>query len=98
MVSLGRWHPAGDSCKVEVFGTKGTVSSQFLDPAGGEATFREALRLQAEDFARSVAGTQTAGTQTAGTPAAGASVADAIAALRIASLAETGTSQLAASQ
>jgi myo-inositol 2-dehydrogenase / D-chiro-inositol 1-dehydrogenase len=98
MVSLGRWHPAGDSCKVEVFGTKGTVSSQFLDPAGGEATFREALRLQAEDFARSVVGTRTAGTQTAGTPAAGASVADAIAALRIASLAETGTSQLAASQ
>jgi myo-inositol 2-dehydrogenase / D-chiro-inositol 1-dehydrogenase len=88
MASLGRWHPAGDSCKVEVFGTKGTVSSRFLDPGGGEATFREALRLQAEDFARSVAGA----------PAAGASVADAIAALRIASLAEAGTSQLATSQ
>ncbi|HEX7994460.1 MAG TPA: hypothetical protein VF506_11100, partial [Streptosporangiaceae bacterium] len=85
--------PAGDTCKVEVFGTKSTVSSRFLDAAGGEATFREALRLQAEDFARSVAGTRTAGT-----PAAGASVADAIAALRIASLAETGTSQLATSQ
>jgi myo-inositol 2-dehydrogenase/D-chiro-inositol 1-dehydrogenase len=93
MVSLGRWHPAGDTCKVEVFGTKGTVSSRFLDPAGGEATFREALRLQAEDFARSVAAVSAAGT-----PAAGASVADAIAALRIASLAETGTSQLATSQ
>jgi predicted dehydrogenase len=88
MVSLGRWHPAGDSCKVEVFGTKGTVSSRFLDPAGGEATFREALRLQAEDFARSVAGA----------PSVGASVADAIAALRIASLAESGTSRLATSQ
>ena len=88
MVSLGRWHPAGDSCKVEVFGTKGTVSSWFLVPAGGEATFHEALRLQAEDFARSVAGSQ----------AAGASVADAIEALRIASMAEAGTSQLATSQ
>lgn len=53
VVSLGRWHPAGDSCKVEVFGTKGTVSSWFLPP-GGDAAFRHALRLQAEDFARSV--------------------------------------------
>jgi myo-inositol 2-dehydrogenase/D-chiro-inositol 1-dehydrogenase len=89
MISLGRWHPAGDSCKVEVFGTKGTVSARFLDPASGDAVFREALRLQAEDFARTVSGA---------TPVAGAAVADAIAALRIAALAGADASQLAPSQ
>jgi myo-inositol 2-dehydrogenase/D-chiro-inositol 1-dehydrogenase len=91
MVSLGRWHPAGDSCKVEVFGTKGTVSSWFLDPASGDAVFREALRLQAEDFASSVTAAQPAAR-------AGATVADAVAALRVASLAAAGTPQLAPSQ
>ena len=54
MISLGRWHPAGDSVKVEVYGTKGTVSCWFLRPVGGEAVFHQALRLQAEDFARLV--------------------------------------------
>ena len=101
MVSLGRWHPAGDSCKVEVFGTKGTVSSSFLDPATGDATFREALRLQAEDFARSVTASRAdrrASPASDGSPSPGASVADAIAALQIASLADAGTSQLAPSQ
>jgi predicted dehydrogenase len=77
VVSLGRWHPAGDSCRVEVFGTKGTSSLPFLDPVGGEAVFRHALRLQAEDFARSVAAGDSAG----------ATVDDAVAALRIADLA-----------
>ncbi len=77
LVSLGRWHPAGDSCRVEVFGTKGTSSLPFLDPVGGEAVFHHALRLQAEDFARSVA----AGDST------GATIDDAVAALRTAGLA-----------
>ena len=54
MISLGRWHPAGDSVKVEVYGTKGTASCWFLQPVGGEAVFHQALRLQAEDFARLV--------------------------------------------
>ena len=90
VVSLGRWHPAGDSCKVEVFGTKGTESSWFLDPLGGDAIFRDALRLQAEDFARSVAA--------GGTAVGGATVADAIVALQIAGLAQADTSQLATSQ
>jgi len=54
MISLGRWHPAGDSVKVEVYGTKGTASCWFLQPVGGEAAFHRALRLQAEDFARLV--------------------------------------------
>jgi myo-inositol 2-dehydrogenase / D-chiro-inositol 1-dehydrogenase len=54
VVSLGRWHPAGDTCRVDVYGTKETVSSCFLPPSGGDAVFHEALRLQAEDFARMV--------------------------------------------
>jgi myo-inositol 2-dehydrogenase/D-chiro-inositol 1-dehydrogenase len=54
MITLGRWHPAGDSVKVEVYGTKGTASCWFLQPVGGEAAFHQALRLQAEDFARLV--------------------------------------------
>jgi len=77
MVSLGRWHPAGDSCKVEVFGTRGTAMSWFLQPADDDGSFRQALRLQAEDFARSVR--TGAGS--------GASITDAIAALTVAGLA-----------
>jgi myo-inositol 2-dehydrogenase/D-chiro-inositol 1-dehydrogenase len=98
VVSLGRWHPAGDSCKVEVFGTKGTASSRFLDPAGGDAVFREALRLQAEDFARSVSAGPARLPASPLASQAGASVADAMAALRIAALAGADTSQLAPSQ
>ena len=98
VVSLGRWHPAGDSCKVEVFGTRGTASSRFLDPAGGDAVFREALRLQAEDFARSVSAGPAHRPASPLAGQAGASVADAMAALRIAALAGADTSQLAPSQ
>lgn len=75
MISLGRWHPAGDSCRAEVFGTDGTASCWFLPPDGGDAAFREALRLQAEDFAESAR---------TGIPGGGASVADAIVTLSIA--------------
>lgn len=77
MISLGRWYPAGDSVKVEVYGTKGAAQSWFLHPVGGEAVFHQALRLQVEDFAalvRSGAGR-------------GARAADAVAALKIAELA-----------
>ncbi len=77
MVSLGRWHPGGDSCKVEVFGTRGTASSWFLNRADGDAVLGHALRLQAEDFAQAA----RAGT------GSGASVADAVVALTIAALA-----------
>jgi myo-inositol 2-dehydrogenase/D-chiro-inositol 1-dehydrogenase len=103
LVSLGRWHPPGDSCKVEVFGTKGAVSSLFLDPASGDAAFREALRLQAEDFARSVVGGRTSSAPVVGAPVVGATVvgatvADAIAAMQIASLADADTTRLVPSQ
>ncbi|HEX9064613.1 MAG TPA: Gfo/Idh/MocA family oxidoreductase [Streptosporangiaceae bacterium] len=75
LVSLGRWHPAGDICRVEAFGTKGTESIPFLRPEDGDLVFRQALLAQAEDFARSV---------TTGRAGTGATAADAIAALRIA--------------
>jgi len=78
VISLGRWHPAGDMVKVEVYGTKGTASSVFLDPAEGDVAFLEALRLQAEDFARLVR--TGAGT--------GARAADAVAALTVAEMAK----------
>jgi myo-inositol 2-dehydrogenase/D-chiro-inositol 1-dehydrogenase len=81
-VSLGRWHPAGDSCKVEVFGTKGTEMSWFLQPSAGDKVFRHALKLQAEDFIRSV----SAGGGT------GATVTDAVAALTVATMASEAAS------
>ena len=77
MVSLGRWHPAGDVCRVDVYGTAGTVSCPFLRPADADEVFRQALRRQAEDFALAV----RAGVGT------GAVVADAIAALTVARIA-----------
>ncbi|HET7016507.1 MAG TPA: Gfo/Idh/MocA family oxidoreductase [Streptosporangiaceae bacterium] len=80
MISLGRWHPAGDSVKVEVYGTKGTANDWFLHPVGGEAVFHQALRAQAEDFARLV---RTG-------VGSGARAADAVAALRAAELASEG--------
>jgi myo-inositol 2-dehydrogenase / D-chiro-inositol 1-dehydrogenase len=86
MVSLGRWHPGGDVCRVEVFGTSGTVSCSFLQPADGDAVFRTALLTQAEDFAaaaRSVPGRPVPRHR----PGRAASGADAIAALTIAKIA-----------
>ncbi len=81
LVSLGRWHPDGDSCKVEVFGTTGTTSSWFLKPSHGDAVFRLALRRQAEHFAWSVAGRDN------GRSDGAATVRDAVAALKVAELA-----------
>ncbi len=76
-VSLGRWHPAGDSCKVDVFGTARSDTAWFLRPDAGDSVFRQALRLQAEDFVRAV----SSGDGT------GATVTDAVTALKIATLA-----------
>jgi myo-inositol 2-dehydrogenase / D-chiro-inositol 1-dehydrogenase len=75
LVSLGRWHPAGDICRVEVFGTGGSVSCPFLRPADADQVFSEALRSQAEDFAGAVL---------AGHASSGAGIADAVAALTMA--------------
>jgi myo-inositol 2-dehydrogenase/D-chiro-inositol 1-dehydrogenase len=80
LVSLGRWHPDGDMCAVQVFGTKGTAWSPFLQPPDGDAVFRDALRRQAEDFA---AGARSG-------RGAGATIGDAVAALTLARQALAG--------
>jgi myo-inositol 2-dehydrogenase / D-chiro-inositol 1-dehydrogenase len=71
LVSLGRFHPAGDMARAEAFGTKGTARCDFLDPAEGEQAQLAALRLQAESFADFASGG----------PCGGATGADAVAAL-----------------
>ncbi len=71
LVSLGRRFPLGDVCKVEVFGTRGAEECRFLWPPAADETFFQALRDQAESFARHVRGE----------PLEGASGADAAAAL-----------------
>ncbi len=81
-VSLGRWHPAGYSCNVEVFGTASSDTAWFVRPSDGDSVRMEALKLQAEAFARSA----SAGRGT------GATVSDAIAALVIATLASESAS------
>lgn len=77
LVSLGRWHPAGDMARAEVFGTAGTVNCPFLDPVQGERAQLDALLAQAEDFARRARGDVAGGTEPA-------SAADAVAALEAA--------------
>jgi myo-inositol 2-dehydrogenase/D-chiro-inositol 1-dehydrogenase len=52
LVSLGRRFPLGDVCKVEVFGTKDWEECRFLWPPSADETFFEALKVQAESFAR----------------------------------------------
>jgi myo-inositol 2-dehydrogenase/D-chiro-inositol 1-dehydrogenase len=52
IISLGRRFPLGDVCKVEVFGTKGWEEARFLWPPTADDTFFEALKVQAESFAR----------------------------------------------
>lgn len=84
-VSLGRHHPAGDMCRAEAFGTRGTVLCDFLDPVDGERAQLDALRRQAEGFASYVRG----GAQT------GATAQDAAAALAAAELASAAIPALA---
>ena len=74
VVSLGRWHPAGDMCWVEVYGTAATARLYFLEPENGEQVLEQALRLQIEDFASAV----RTGNRS------GANVDDAVAALQLA--------------
>jgi len=84
-ISLGRYHPAGDMARAEVFGTRGTERCEFLDPADGERAQLEALRLQAESFAAFARGG----------PCEGAAGADAVAALAAAEQAGAEISALA---
>jgi myo-inositol 2-dehydrogenase/D-chiro-inositol 1-dehydrogenase len=73
-VSLGRHHPPGDLVTLEVFGSRGHEHLTVLDPADGEVAMLDALRLQAESFARFLRGGVREG---AGTADALAALADA---------------------
>jgi myo-inositol 2-dehydrogenase/D-chiro-inositol 1-dehydrogenase len=77
LVSLGRWHPEGDVCRVEIYGTGGAAFCPFLRPADADAVFAEALRRQARDFAAAVRTGH----------GSGAGIADAIEALTLAATA-----------
>ena len=55
-VSLGRYFPLGDAVWAEAFGTRGHERCDVIDPAEGEVAQLEALRRQAESFARLAAG------------------------------------------
>ncbi len=74
LVSLGRRHPLGDVCWVQVFGAAGVEECRFLWPPRAEDGFLQALRLQAEGFAM----------QAVGGAGMGASALDAEAALHAA--------------
>jgi myo-inositol 2-dehydrogenase/D-chiro-inositol 1-dehydrogenase len=80
VISLGRRFPLGDVCKVEVFGTKGWEECRFLWPPTADETFFEALKVQAESFAR----------YARGGPREGAGGDDAVAALEASQRAAAG--------
>jgi myo-inositol 2-dehydrogenase/D-chiro-inositol 1-dehydrogenase len=61
LISLGRRFPLGDVCKVEVFGTKDWEECRFLWPPAADDTFFQALRVQAESFARYARGGERQG-------------------------------------
>jgi myo-inositol 2-dehydrogenase / D-chiro-inositol 1-dehydrogenase len=73
LVSLGRRFPLGDVCKVEVYGTKDYEDCRFLWPPTADQTFFQALKEQAESFARHTRGGPLEG-------ASGHDVAQAVAA------------------
>ncbi|HTI79818.1 MAG TPA: Gfo/Idh/MocA family oxidoreductase [Acetobacteraceae bacterium] len=52
LVSLGRRYPLGDVCRVEVFGERDSQDCRFLWPPDTDTVFLQALRHQAEAFAR----------------------------------------------
>ncbi|RKR13799.1 Gfo/Idh/MocA family protein [Arthrobacter oryzae] len=62
IVSLGRFYPGGDVVTAEVFGSMGHSRIEVVSPESGEAPQLEALRLQAESFARHAAGAPSEGT------------------------------------
>ncbi|MEA2628901.1 MAG: myo-inositol 2-dehydrogenase / D-chiro-inositol 1-dehydrogenase [Chloroflexota bacterium] len=80
VISLGRRFPLGDVCKVEVFGTRGWEECRFLWPPTADETFFEALKVQAESFAR----------YARGGPREGAGGDDAVAALEASQRAAAG--------
>lgn len=56
LVSLGRFHPDGDLVSAEIFTSKNHTRIDILNPGTGEKPQLDALRLQAESFAKWVNG------------------------------------------
>jgi myo-inositol 2-dehydrogenase/D-chiro-inositol 1-dehydrogenase len=54
LISLGRYFPHGDCVWVELMGTRGHARVDVLWGDPGEQVFHDALRAQAQDFARRV--------------------------------------------
>jgi myo-inositol 2-dehydrogenase / D-chiro-inositol 1-dehydrogenase len=75
VVTLGRSHPVGDMCKVEVIGPTHTVIETFLRPEDGDVAFVDGVARQAAAFIAHVRD---------GAAWPGASIADAVAALEVA--------------
>jgi myo-inositol 2-dehydrogenase/D-chiro-inositol 1-dehydrogenase len=74
LVSLLRRYPPGDLCRIEVVGTDGATSIDFVPPGDEDRAILDALREQARDFARAIRGE----------PTSAARAADAVAALEAA--------------
>lgn len=55
-VSLGRRHPPGDMCRVQVFATDGVEDVRFLWPPDADRAFAEAIAAQDAAFAALVRG------------------------------------------
>jgi myo-inositol 2-dehydrogenase / D-chiro-inositol 1-dehydrogenase len=58
-ITLARRYPPGETCRIEVIGLDGAERIEFVAPPDGDATIAEALRAQAEDFARGGGGGTT---------------------------------------
>jgi len=66
LVSLGRFYAGGDIVSVELYGSKGHTRFDVVSPETGEGPQLQALRLQAEAFARYARGAAPEGTTAEG--------------------------------
>jgi myo-inositol 2-dehydrogenase/D-chiro-inositol 1-dehydrogenase len=74
VISLGRWFPPGDMCRVEIFGAGAVAESRFVEPPESQQAFDVGIAAQGRAFLELVRG----GAQT------GAGPEDAVAALALA--------------
>jgi myo-inositol 2-dehydrogenase/D-chiro-inositol 1-dehydrogenase len=61
VASLGRRHPPGDMCQVQVFGTEGVEDCRFLWPPDSDGAFRDGIAAQARAFVELVRGGSVTG-------------------------------------
>lgn len=62
VISLGRFYEGGDIVSVELYGSRGHTRFDVVSPETGEGPQLQALRLQAEAFARHAGGAAQEGT------------------------------------